>query len=174
MLYRLPELIEPLSLAERDRNLKGEILLSSLPRLTDILAEDSGSVAIELSFGKDGRTAWVQGKVEAILRLKCQNCLDVMDWPIKSEFKLGIVTSIDEVTLLSDDYEPLLVGEEKIALNEMIEEELMLSIPTFPKHATRCLVYTQAEDIKSSEKNEQSGTNNPFSVLAKLKILETK
>ena len=169
MLDRLPELIEPLLFADRDRRLKGEILLSSFPRLTSILAEDSGSVAIELSFGRNGRSAWVQGTVEAVLRLKCQNCLGGLDWPVKSEFKLGIVTSIDEVKLLPDDYEPLLVGEEKIALNDIIEEELLLAVPAFPKHDTKCFVYAQTEDEKSSESIEQSDTNNPFSVLAKLK-----
>lgn len=169
MLDRLPELIDPLLFADRECRLKGEIQLSSLPRLAAILAEDSGSVVIELSFGRHGRSPWVRGRIEAILRLKCQNCLEVLDWPVNSEFKLGIVTSIDEANLLSDDYEPLLVGEEKIALNEIIEEELLLSVPAFPKHDTECFVNTQAEGNKFSEKNAPSDPNNPFSVLAKLK-----
>lgn len=169
MLDRLPELIDPLFFADKERKLKGEILLSSLPRLKSILAEDGGSVEIELSFGRNGSAAWVRGQVEAVLRLECQKCLEVFDWPVKSEFKLGIVTSIDEANLLSDDYEPLLLREDKIALNEIIEEELMLSVPAFPKHETECFDYKQAEVDKPSDENEQSSSNNPFSVLAKLK-----
>lgn len=169
MLDRLPELIDPVLFAEKERKLKGAILLSSLPRLKDILAEDSGSVAVELSFGRHGRSHWVRGKVEAVLKLECQNCLEVFDWPVKSTFILGIVTSIDEANLLSDDYEPLLLKEDKIALNDIIEEELMLSVPAFPKHENECFVYKKAVDEKTSEENEQSSNNNPFSVLAKLK-----
>lgn len=168
MLDRLPELIDPVLFAEKERKLKGEILLSSLPRLKDILAEASGSVTVELSFGRHGRSAWVRGEVEAVLKLVCQNCLEVLDWPVKSKFKLGIVTSIDEANLLPEDYEPLLLMEDKIALNDIIEEELMLSVPAFPKHKQECFVYEKADDEKTSEENEQSG-NNPFSVLAKLK-----
>jgi DUF177 domain-containing protein len=48
MLDRLPEYIDPLQLADKRAELKGEIPLSSLDRLADTLLNDTGTVAVDL------------------------------------------------------------------------------------------------------------------------------
>ena len=170
MLDRLPEYIDPLHLADKRGALKGRIPLSSLDRLADILANDTGSVAIDFIFGREGRLAKIEGRVEAVLELKCQNCLQAVEWPVKSVIKLGIVTSIDQADRLPEDYEPLLVEEEKVLLKNIVEDELLLILPTFPKHQYACFVPNLGNNAFDSLANaEQSSTENPFSILAKLK-----
>ena len=170
MLGRLPEYIAPLHLTDKRGALKGRIPLSSLDRLADILANDTGSVAIDFFFGREGRLAKIEGRIEAVLELKCQNCLQVVEWPVNSVIKLGIVTSIDQADRLPEDYEPLLVEEEKVLLKNIVEDELLLVLPTFPKHQYTCLVPNLGNNALDSLVNaEQSSSENPFSILAKLK-----
>ncbi|HEY8220202.1 MAG TPA: YceD family protein [Methylobacter sp.] len=170
MLARLPEYIDPLHLADKRGELKGQIPVSSLDRLADVLFNDTGVVTVELFFGREGRLAKVEGCIEAVLELKCQNCLQAVQWPVKNDVKLGIVTSIDQADRLPEDYEPLLVEEEKVLLKNIIEDELLLILPAFPKHQHDCLAnnsYVNKADSLAGE--QQSPPENPFSILAKLK-----
>jgi len=170
MLARLPEYIDPLHLADKRGELRGQIPVSSLDRLADILFSDTGAVTVELFFGREGRLAKIEGKIEADLELECQNCLQAVQWSVKNAVKLGIVTSIDQADRLPEDYEPLLVDEGKILLKNIIEDELLLILPTFPKHQHDCLDSKPGNKKVDSSPNEQEpSTENPFSILAKLK-----
>ncbi|MDD5460122.1 MAG: YceD family protein [Methylococcales bacterium] len=170
MLDRLPEYIDPLHLADKRGELKGRISLSNLDRLAEMLADDKGSVAFDLFFGREGRLAKIEGRIEADLELKCQNCLQAVEWPVNSEVKLGIVTSIDQANRLPEDYEPLLIEEEKVLLKNIIEDELLLVLPAFPKHQHACLIPNLGNsDADSVVNSEQSAPQNPFSILANLK-----
>lgn len=170
MLARLPEFIDPLHLADKRGELKGQMPVSGLDRLADLLFSDTGAVAVDLFFGREGRLAKIDGQIETVLELKCQNCLEAVQWPVKSSIKLGIVTSIDQADRLPEDYEPLLVDEGKILLKNVIEDELLLILPTFPKHQHNCLIHKPDNKKADYLLNKQpSPAENPFSILAKLK-----
>ena len=169
MLDRLPELIDPLSFADKRSELIGQIDLSSLDRLAEMLADNSGTVAVKLVFGREGRLATIEGRITASLAVQCQNCLEVMYWPVDSKIKLAIVSSMDEADRLPEDYEPLLVRDKKIPLKDIVEDELLLALPAFPKHSEPCYQNRSASGDQESLKSEKSNLNNPFSILAKLK-----
>jgi len=171
MLDRLPKFIDPLLFAERGGELMGALEPAEFVRLTDILADLSGKVDIQLFFLKENKLASLTGEVTANLHLKCQNCLEAIAWQSKTSLKLGLVESIDEANLLSSEYEPLLVkNEEKISLNTLVEDELLLMIPNFPKHEHNCLNLKRSQLEDSTVLVDEKKPNNPFSVLAKLKI----
>ncbi len=170
MLDRLPRFIDPLLYAERARELGGEIELNQFERLEDILANQNGKVIIELSFYKEKKLASIVGKISANLNLECQNCLKVMSWDCQTTFMLGLVQSLDEVNRLPSGYEPLLVkNQEKIALSAIIEEELLLAIPEYPKHGHNCLDIAQYGDKDVSIDIETKQSDNPFAILETLK-----
>jgi uncharacterized protein len=170
MLDRLPEYIEPLHLADKRGELKGKLPLKSLDRLARMLVNDSGTISVDLFFGREGRLAKVEGHIEAILELECQNCLEAVKWPVDCNIKLGIVTSIDQANRLPEEYEPLMIEEEKILLKNIIEDEILLNLPAFPKHEHTCFVSkTDNDNLNTVVNDEPSPTRNPFSILAKLK-----
>jgi uncharacterized protein len=170
MLARLPEYIDPLHLADKRGELKGQIPVSKLDRLADMLFSDAGTVNIELFFGREGRLAKIEGQIEAVLELKCQNCLQAVQWSVKNAVKLGIVTSLDQADRLPEDYEPLLIDEGKILLKNIVEDELLLILPTFPKHQHECLAQKTGDSkVGDLQDEQQSSPENPFSILAKLK-----
>jgi uncharacterized protein len=170
MLDRLPEYIDPIHLADKRGVLKGQLPLKSLDRLTEMLVDDTGAVDVELFFGREGRLVKVEGHIEAVLELKCQNCLQAVNWSVNCAVNLGVVRSIDQANRLPEGYEPLLVEEGKIPLKDIIEDEILLILPAFPKHQHTCFVPKfDNNNVVSLVSGGQSSPENPFSILAKLK-----
>ncbi|NOQ35342.1 MAG: metal-binding protein [Methylococcaceae bacterium] len=170
MLDRLPDFIDPLAFADRQRQLVGEIALNKLARLADLLSDDKGVISVDLSFSKDGRLAIIQGRIKADLKVECQSCLETMDWPLDLDINLAAVKSLEIADKLAGVYEPLILEEQRISFNELIEDELLLALPDFPRHQQNCMK-SQASASKSQADDEaaQSSPNNPFSILAQLK-----
>jgi uncharacterized protein len=170
MLDRLPEFIDPLHLADKRGVLKGQLPLRNLDRLAEMLFNDTGIIDVDLFFGREGSLAKVEGHINTVLKLECQNCLQALEWPVHCAVKLGVVTSIDQANRLPEDYEPLLVEEGKIPLKNIIEDEILLILPAFPKHQHNCFVpHHYTNKLDSLVNDVQSSPENPFSILAKLK-----
>jgi len=169
MLDRLPVLIDPVSFCERGKSLSGTIEISELTRLSDLLLDGSGIVDIDIAFDKEGRVPTIQGEIKANLILECQSCLKQVVLPIERNFKLGLVQSLEQADRLASDCEPLLLEDEKLSLSEIIEDELLLALPDFPRHDYECVDRNELLNTTQNNDDEQQNSNNPFSVLAKLK-----
>ena len=171
MLDRLPHLIDPIAFADKQRTLQGQIPLIKLSRLADMLLNDNGQVEIDLSFSKEGHLAVVRGNIRTNLALECRACSEVLNLPLDVKVNLAIVKSLEQAERLSGEYEPLMLEDEKIPLHELVEDELLLALPDFPRHEQECQPYEHSTGaIKDkTDNNQQSQSNNPFSVLAKLK-----
>ena len=130
---------------------------------------NDGVVNVSLYFGREGRIPYVDGNLETTLLLTCQKCLQGVEFKVNNAVKLGIVTSIEYVARLPLEYEPLLVEEETLLLSTLVEDELLLSLPDYPKHEYDCVVEGVAKDIVSAFEEIAPKKPNPFSVLAHLK-----
>jgi uncharacterized protein len=175
MLARLPKLIDPLLLADRNASIDGELPVSSFDRITELLANDLGKVKVKLFFVRDGRLATIEGHVSAVLALKCQRCLEAVEWPVSGDIKLAVVNSLEQANKLPDGYEPLLLVEEgAVPLKNIIEDELLLSLPNIPKHQNDCVMPNISNNKPEPLiKPMRTTQKNPFSILADLKNLET-
>lgn len=166
MSSHLPVYLDPLIFAEKGRALEGVYPLSSLPRLEGVLVKDDGQVRFRLAFNKKGRQAVISGSVEANLKLECQVCLGIVVFPVSRKVSLAVAASLEEANLLSDEYEALLISEDEktVVLKDIIEDELLLALPTIARH----------DDCKLSDKNDQVDIRppekeTPFSILENLK-----
>jgi uncharacterized protein len=165
----LPEFVDPLEFADKRRRVLGELPLALFDRIQEFLFERTGSVRVELDFGKDGRWPVVTGRVEAELVLQCQLCLDPLPWPVRLQVALGVVASLDEADRLLGSYEPLLFeGGAPIRLSDLVQDELVLAIPSIPQHAD-CGKAAHSWPRAGNGKRE-----NPFAVLAQLKNNDSK
>lgn len=174
MSTRLPDRIDPMRLAAKGARLVGEVPLTGMSRLAEIAQQStSGQVArVELEFDRDtsGR-AQIGGQVEATVNLVCQRCLNAVPFPIDRRVSLVAVESYQVAENLDQDKEPLICGDEPLALLDLIEDELLLALPQEPMHQEgECATQHHWDygDIDSVADTAQ-GIANPFAVLAQLK-----
>jgi uncharacterized protein len=168
MSDKFPDLIDPLLFAERRSALSGELKIATLERLSDSVIDHGGNVSARIEFGKEGKRIVVSGHIEGAVELECQSCLQPLVWPLDIDFKLAVVSSLQEAKQL-DDCEPLLLDSDTISLTALIEDEILLALPDYPRHEHDCLAHNRSQDADYSATDSQTKANNPFSVLAKLK-----
>ncbi len=169
MLDKLPQLIDPVTFADKQRVLVGKIPLVKFTRLADVLLDNSGVVDVDLSFAKEQKLSTIRGYIQADLALICRTCLEAVSFPITITVNLAVVHSLEQADRLAGRHEPLLLEDEKIALHELVEDEILLALPDFPRHPHECVAYTKQNLVKTKQVAQQTKSTNPFSVLAQLK-----
>ncbi|WP_428356606.1 YceD family protein [Methyloprofundus sp.] len=169
MSDQLPELIDPVVFAERQSHIQGRLNLRRLDRLADILFDGKGELKVDLQFYKEGKVPIIEGSIVGQVTLVCQSCLQALDWSVDKPVKIGMVQTIEQADRLTGEFEPMMVSDEKMSLPGLIEDEVLISLPDFPRHEQKCLQYQPAVKLAEPKITKQE-SENPFAVLAKLKI----
>jgi len=176
MVRCTPERVDPWLLAEQEKTLEGRIALGTLSRLAPLLVENTGEAAFVLVFGRDehGRTV-IHSSVKADLKLECQRCLRSLDHAVDARGVLAVVRGSLEAERLPKELDPLLLREnEALEVPQLVEDELLLSIPVSPRHETAvCPVHPEERAGQSAAGISQERAPNPFRVLAGLKAGST-
>jgi uncharacterized protein len=111
--------------------------LRELPRLRPSLVDDSGELRYELHGTQDGmgRRA-LRLKVDGVLKLNCQRCLDTMALPLELDAILVLAASEAEIDAGADDPDApdRVLASREMPIGELIEEEVLLSLPFAPRH----------------------------------------
>jgi len=173
MLSLLPDFADPWRLCALGKAYEGAIPLADLPRLAPLLTSTEGEAAFALAFRIDaeGRPS-VEVRVRAKLSVPCQRCLEPMVHEVDSETRLVVVNGPEEAERLPDDLDPLLLlGEDRLVPRSLLEDELLLAIPTAPRHRPEDCSVSLDEVNSGSEtsvKPEAADTaaEHPFAVLA--------
>ncbi|WP_158675229.1 YceD family protein [Thiohalobacter thiocyanaticus] len=169
---RLPDWIDPVTLIRQGRILEGTLPVERFTRLAEQLYDTEGEVAVELHFGRfDTGVEGITGRITGELHLICQRCLGRMRFPVQQEVRLGLVESEALIERLPEGYEPLLLTEDRLALTDLVEDELLLALADFPKHAEQeCTARLgTAAETGGEDAPEQETGDNPFAVLTDLK-----
>ncbi len=168
MSDHLPSYIDPIALVDKRARLRGILPIIAMARIQEeLLACDEGT-KIDLSFQKDGRIAIIAGSINADITLQCQCCLKPMVINIERVVSLAVASSIDEAQRLPERYEPLLMSSEKIALSELVEDELLLALPMIAQH-DHCEL-TGLKPVAEPESGDKTETKeNPFAILKQLR-----
>ena len=182
MSPRLPELIEPDRMAETGRVLKGTIAVDKLKRLAPLLfkedGEKGGEVIVELVFGVDAAGQLnVTGSLETDIKLQCQRCMQALELHIAEKISLAIVYNSQQDNELPSQYEPLLLDEEElVSLPELIEDEILLALPSVPLHKPdECQLKESTTTSRSEPEQNQAihdvepERKSPFAVLEQLR-----
>jgi uncharacterized protein len=111
--------------------------LSDFPRLRDVLANDAGEVAYEVSGVRDERgRPGLRLKVNGTLALRCQRCLEPMPFEVHTDETLVLAATLAEIHAEpADAHAPdRVVAGKEMALRGLIEDELILAVPYAPRH----------------------------------------
>ena len=108
--------------------------------------------------------------------LDCQRCLGIYPEPIATDLRFEVVASeeaADEVPM-DDDELDVLVGSKKFSVLELIEDEVLLALPTAPKHEVcptvhESLVTGADGEVEPEAPPAEEKRPSPFAALAGLK-----
>lgn len=165
MTSDLSQYINPLRLAEFRERIQGSLQLDSFGRLKDDLLENTGELRFILSFYFDeSGVCVIETEIDTQVSLECQRCLKPVVIKIQKKTLLGLVENKEEIDRLANVYEPLVIDEETFSAKQLIEDELLLSIPLSPLHAeNECTGKAVLDQINEKAKPK------PFAALAALK-----
>jgi uncharacterized protein len=165
-LKPLPKQGDPRKFAQQGISLDGFVPVADLPRLAESLQETTGEIQVDLAFGISvEKKKIVTGHASAELTLVCQRCLENVKVPVKSDISLGIVWDEEGAEALPEYLDPWITGEGIADLYDMIEVELLLSLPKVAYHEELCV----DRQLFTSGKPVEVKKPNPFQVLEQLK-----
>jgi len=167
----LPSTLDVRRAAARGVSISGALKPLNLPRFEALLAEGAGEIRVVLSFSRDEENRpVVQVQFEAQISVTCQRCLQPMALSLAGDNTLAIVWNDDQAKHLPRSLDPLIVPEEDCNLWELVEEELILTLPPFSYHDTeKCKKILSGYGKPEPEAAEGASRPNPFGVLAQLK-----
>ncbi len=153
--------IDSVDFARKGEEMRGEIAVSELSRLVDMLAKPDGSLAYTLRGYQEAGRDMLELSLQGIYTLRCQRCLGELKYPVDLVASLWLLPAerLDEAEE-DDDEMDAIEANPKLDVQALIEDELLLGLPFAPKHPEgECLPATNDLQQKAS----------PFAVLAGLK-----
>jgi uncharacterized protein len=158
--------IDPILFAQLSKSISGELSFSQFHRFGKLAKFDGKDVNYLLSFFYDEeKRCCINGKSKVTVKLKCNRCLSLFSYEIETIFRLYPVEGHD-INRLSKQLDVVVMENGLISLIDVIEDELILSLPEVPKHAYDDPSCRSLLAEWSQEDNEQQ--ENPFVVLKSL------
>jgi uncharacterized protein len=162
-MYARP-FIDALDFARNGRRISGEVPVSDLPRLLDMLENPQGVLSYSVQGGVDEQgTHFLDLDIAGQCSLRCQRCLSGLDHPIRLETRL-LLRDQESLDALEDDDEEFdsILADTHLDVQDLLEEEILLSLPIAPRHELGACQIKNGED-------GHGGVKSPFAVLAELK-----
>jgi uncharacterized protein len=169
-----PDFIDPWKAADGKRQFQGTMPLKRMARLVPLLAAgegvEKGVAGFIARFAHDAQGAVIIDlHVEASLPLVCQRSLAPYREQVRREACLAVITTLAEQDVLPANYEPVLVENGRLALQDLVEDELLLAVPPVPREpGTHAVDRSTDGEAKPEPREEGEPTHRPFEGLAGL------
>ena len=151
---------------ELNRTIEGNYPLAKLGRLAEVLLVNEGYVSAKLEFGQSVGYACLKARASATLSVKCQRCLNPMEIEVSGRFKFALVSSEEEFDCLPEEFEPYLLEGDEQSIIDLIEDELLLSLPMVIVHEESCSDFMASQEKAIKAIKEAS---HPFAALKAIK-----
>ena len=171
----VPEYVDAKKIFAQQAVISGDLPIGGFERFCQSLANRSGNVHISLQFLADDRCKRViSGELRADVQVYCQRCLEVMSIVIADSFKLGVVDAEIFIDRLPPELEPWICADNRIVLSDVIEEQLILSMPIVSYHESDCspasgITMRDGQPGRLSVEERNQDKPNPFAILQSLK-----
>jgi uncharacterized protein len=151
-------------LADEARGVELAVPVKRLARIAEHLASPDGIVQASVALSREAGQIIAAVAFEAELTLRCQRCLGPMSQRFAGTSRVALVESEAGTAEVSPELETALAPAGRIALAELVEEELMLALPAAPRHAEGQCPAARPETRES----EASTVQRPFANLGEL------
>lgn len=168
---KLPKKLDPVKCAQKRSTYDGVYFAQEMLRFNSAVSaicEDDIPIKIEFLIDAQGLT-YFKGEMQTQVQLVCQRCNQVFNHSVYTDFCFTPVQGQETNDSIPDVYETVQVDDHgEIDLFELLEDELILSLPIVPLHEQEnCAV--QAKDLQFGEIGAEPIRENPFAVLKELK-----
>jgi len=160
--------VDPLLCANQQRNIVGELEYSQLTRIQDDVESSSEPIKADLTFSRIGKFVVLTGRISGNLMLQCAACLESMDFPVDIDVKLAVINNEGLLSLIPFGYEPCLIEGDELVISNVVEDELVLVLPSIAKHVN-CPVELPKSSASKEFVLETEEKKNPFEALKSLK-----
>ena len=169
MPSKISESLEPERLARKDTLLQGEVAAGSLNRIAKYCQSEDRPVHYELHFYRnmDGKSC-IEGSVSTEVDLQCQRCLQDYKQTLEANVSLMLVKTVEQAREIPESYDPLVMTEYK-NIHQVIEDELLLVIPPFPRHDENACETKMLSTAEQEQEEQNELPSGPFADLVSLK-----
>lgn len=176
-MSKLPVEINPFRLIEQRKSLQGKMPLQQLPRLLELAMQPEGEFEVQLNFSRsDSQLPRVTGAVRGQVALQCQRCLEPVMIEVNTATEVVLTESETDRRPEEAGYELYIVNNERLFLQDFIEDEVLLALPVVPRHKhcdpVRPLRETEADEETMIDTAQTDEKENPFAVLKDWKKTE--
>ena len=133
-----PAVIDTLEFARSAQESSGNVRVSALQRLEDLLYDSAGSLSFSLRGGRDDRNRpLLVVRVTGALHLQCQRCLGLLDYPLELSNTLLVVPAGAQPADDPEDPDApdTIEANGELDVAALVEDEVLLSLPLAPRHA---------------------------------------
>ncbi|MEM9603603.1 MAG: YceD family protein [Pseudomonadota bacterium] len=168
MTQSIPDSFNVAALARARASFEGVVSTDRVPRFEALLDDGPADVQVALRFAFSPLgPAQVTGHLSATVPQSCQRCLQPTSVEVQQGFRFALLESEAEANKLPDDADWLRMDENgRVDLPQLIEDELILSLPQYPAHpegACEGDIAAVLDGLAGDGKDEQ--TRRPFSGL---------
>jgi uncharacterized protein len=180
MSREFPDFVDPWKAADGRRTFQGTMPLKRLERLEPLLAPVNGSLenavlarddawfSARFSYDEQGLVT-IRLEVEAELPLICQRSLAPYREKIARRSLLVVIEDASGQDLVPEHYDPVLVENRRMALQDIVEEELLLAIPQVPRNPDVPEIDLSTDgEVRIPSEEEKEPSHRPFAGLAGL------
>lgn len=166
-----PERVTPRKLCNRNGSINSTIPLGKLLRLSEYLDDNHGQAEVFLSFDRDeAGHCVISGSLQADVSMQCQRCLEPTPVHLSSDLALTVAEDEDEAQRIAAScadphgkLEIVFCEDGQLDLLAVIEDELIMSLPTVAAHAddgcnaTLNDLHSQARQSAATEQGNVKG-----------------
>lgn len=174
MIGLLPPRLDPFYLAVQEIRLQGVIPLQSMARLCAAVQgfaeRKEAQVELWATIDSSG-ICTLHGNYSARLKMVCQRCLRLADIEIAGSLGLAVASAGTDAARIDGEDEIYRLGKDNMfSTRELIEEELLLSLPYIPVHENDADCNAAMLRILKRNRSEQPSKlkNSPFAILKNL------
>lgn len=180
MSREFPDLIDPWKAADGRRRFQGTMPLKRLKRLQPMLAplpagqeealhaRDDAAFSVSFAYDEQGLVT-ILINVAASLPLICQRSLLPYVEMIERSSLLVVIEKVSDQDLVPESYDPVLVENRRLAIQDIVEEELLLAIPQVPRNpAVDEIELSTDGKVGTPSGAEKEQSHRPFAGLAGL------
>jgi uncharacterized protein len=169
---KMPVTLDPVKAAQKRSQYEGIYAANTLTRLNESLLSSQEQVTVQIECFIDPQSlAVLQGSASCEVSVSCERCGQAMDVSLDCNFAYTPVKSGDEAALetIPECYDVIERDEHgEINLRQLVEDELILTLPLFPMHDEAvCAVDTAA--MSFGDIGPETEKPNPFAILQELK-----